>query len=115
MKQVFIIETKQELTEMELLGCLEDTIGKGVISTKLVDMNVCADCGDIKLVTYNELKSKYMCSVCRYKLKGYTKPKYKIILCKDCEIEFYSYDENFKGTPEHICLNGELKRYVEKE
>jgi len=28
MKQVFEINTRKKLTELELLGCLEDTLGK---------------------------------------------------------------------------------------
>ena len=32
MKQTFIIETKEGLTEQELLGCLEDTISEKIIS-----------------------------------------------------------------------------------
>ena len=31
--------------------------------------------------------------------------KCKIIQCPKCEMEFHSYDEDFEGIPEHICLN----------
>ena len=33
----------------------------------------------------------------------------KEIVCPNCEIQFHSYDNDFEGIPEHICLKDEVK------
>ena len=67
MRKVFIVDIEGGISEMELLGCLEDTIGEGVNSVKSVDMPFCVKCGTIKQVHYSDFKP--ICDTCKYKLK----------------------------------------------
>lgn len=37
MKQKFIIETDEGISDMELCGCLEDTIGRNILSVEEIE------------------------------------------------------------------------------
>ena len=74
MKKVFIIDIEGGISEAELFGCLEDTIGDEVISVTDIDMPFCYKCGTIKHVACSETTGKPTCLSCKYKLSGGFKP-----------------------------------------
>ena len=48
-------------------------------------------------------KNIIVCPQCKHQIHS-NEEEYVSIECKKCGIEFHSYDKDFKGIPEHECL-----------